>query len=280
MVSHQNNPPLLSDFELVLFDIDRTLVPKERTIFPELPSLLEQLLQKGLKIGTCSGRGYGQIARKVLPLFPQEALHIVAGGAQVISTAGKLYWQQTIPTQTVTNLREYLESTNAVVMYSTAEAIYTSGETLEKISTDPWDFIYKDTAELDDSQVALIFVSQLTPEIEQRVTTDLGLSYKKMIGNSGFEYFDITAKGITKAVAVQQISQLYGIAPEKIIGFGDSQNDTEFLQSCGLSVAMGNATPEIKQLADTVIGRVEEKGLIEYLQKIIEGDSLCPPRQY
>lgn len=279
MVSQQNNSSLVSDFELLLFDIDRTLVPKERTIFPELPLLLEQLLQKGLKIGTCSGRGYGQIARKVLPLFPQDALHIVAGGAQVISTTGKLQWQQTIPTQTVTNLKHYLESTQAVVMYSTAEAIYASGDTLKQISRDPWEFICDDSAKLDVSQVALIYVSQLTPEIEERITTDPNLSYKKMMSNSGLEYFDITAKGVTKAVALQHISQLYSIAPEKIVGFGDSQNDSEFLQSCGFSVAMGNATPEIKQLADIVIGTVEEKGLVEYLKYIVEGDNLCLPNQ-
>ena len=54
---------------------------------------------------------------------------------------------------------------------------------------------------------------------------------------------DITAKDVNKATGVKKLANLLGLQLNEMIGVGDSENDDEFLQTVGYSVAMGNATP-------------------------------------
>ena len=49
--------------------------------------------------------------------------------------------------------------------------------------------------------------------------------------------------------------------PSNIVAVGDSYNDLPMLEACGLSVAMGNAPPEVKSIADFVVPSVENDGL-------------------
>ena len=50
--------------------------------------------------------------------------------------------------------------------------------------------------------------------------------------------------------------------------FGDGPNDMEIFDYVGLKVAMGNATPELKEKADYVTGTVEEDGIFNALEEL------------
>ena len=54
-----------------------------------------------------------------------------------------------------------------------------------------------------------------------------------------------------------------GIPVEDSIGFGDSINDREMLQTVGLSVCMANGSEEVKKMADEVCPAVTEDGLYQ-----------------
>jgi hydroxymethylpyrimidine pyrophosphatase-like HAD family hydrolase len=78
---------------------------------------------------------------------------------------------------------------------------------------------------------------------------------------------DITRQGVTKASGLRLWSQLTGIDLANVAGFGDSQNDQEFLSAVGWKVAMGNAVPELKAIADQVIGDCDDDGLAKYISE-------------
>ena len=63
---------------------------------------------------------------------------------------------------------------------------------------------------------------------------------------------EVTAPGSGKAQGLAYVAGQYGIAPADIIAFGDDQNDADMLAYAGTGVAMANAKPAIKQLADVV----------------------------
>jgi hydroxymethylpyrimidine pyrophosphatase-like HAD family hydrolase len=50
------------------------------------------------------------------------------------------------------------------------------------------------------------------------------------------------------------------------IGFGDGGNDTTMIKDCGIGVAMGNAIPELKSIADYVTSSVDEDGIANALR--------------
>ena len=58
----------------------------------------------------------------------------------------------------------------------------------------------------------------------------------------------------------------------EIVGIGDAENDEAFLQACGVGVAVSNALPSLKQLADFVTIGARGAGVAELIDRVIAGD--------
>ena len=63
---------------------------------------------------------------------------------------------------------------------------------------------------------------------------------------------DMLPKGSSKAVGVQKVLEKLGIQKENSYAFGDGTNDFEMIDFVGTGIAMGNAVPELKAIADYV----------------------------
>lgn len=72
---------------------------------------------------------------------------------------------------------------------------------------------------------------------------------------------DIIAKGGGKDVAIAKYLEAMGISREETIAFGDGHNDAAMLQFAGIGVAMGNAEPAVKAIADYVTDDVDACGI-------------------
>ncbi len=73
----------------------------------------------------------------------------------------------------------------------------------------------------------------------------------------------------TKGVGIYHLEKHLGITRDEMIGVGDSYNDFALLMACGLKVAMGNAAPELKEIADYIAPSVDEDGLVDVIKKYI-----------
>lgn len=82
-------------------------------------------------------------------------------------------------------------------------------------------------------------------------------------------YAEFVAKGYGKAVGMQRMTDYLGIPQENCIAMGDSSNDTDMLLAAGISVAMGNAIPEIKKICTYVSCDAKDGGVAEALEKFI-----------
>lgn len=266
--------PFISDYQALLFDIDRTLTPPTGEIFPEVIEMLKQLQTQGIVTGLCSGRGFASISNKFLPLFPEESLHILAGGSLVVKNDRTVMWECTIDPNSIQELINLVRETNSVSIFAKLDAQYAEGKVLENIRNHHWKQVGKDLKFMTKDGVDLVYIAKPNKQITSYLENNPKLSFKDLISNDGYQYYDITAKGVTKAKAIEEWSKITGIPTSKIIGFGDSINDLEFLQICGFAVAMGNAQPEIKQIANKIIGEVTQKGLPNYVQNILEGNPL------
>lgn len=80
---------------------------------------------------------------------------------------------------------------------------------------------------------------------------------------------EIVKYGINKAEGLKKITSYYNIPQEQIIAFGDEDNDIEMLQYAGCGVAMGNAIPEVKAIADEETKTNEEDGVAKFLQEAL-----------
>ena len=57
---------------------------------------------------------------------------------------------------------------------------------------------------------------------------------------------------VSKAVALSKVAAFYGVPMEQVMAIGDAPNDVGMLQVAGVAVAMDNAHPLVKDVADWV----------------------------
>lgn len=62
--------------------------------------------------------------------------------------------------------------------------------------------------------------------------------------------FDLTLKGVSKAVGIKKLVEALNKDMQDTIAFGDGRNDLEMLEEVNTGVAMGNAVPEAKAVAN------------------------------
>lgn len=78
---------------------------------------------------------------------------------------------------------------------------------------------------------------------------------------------ELVIPGIHKALAIADLLEHLGMSREDTIAIGDGMNDAEMLEFCAIGIAMGNAKPALKDIADDITATVEEDGLFLSFQK-------------
>jgi hypothetical protein len=85
----------------------------------------------------------------------------------------------------------------------------------------------------------------------------------------------ILPRGTNKSTGLSALLSDLGLSSRSVVGIGDAENDHEFLSFCGCSVAVANATPELKQRVDVVTGGSYGAGVMEVVNRLIDTDRVC-----
>lgn len=81
----------------------------------------------------------------------------------------------------------------------------------------------------------------------------------------GTIYYDIVDTNSSKGNAVKYFCDIFNISKENRIAIGDDHNDISMFNECGTKVAMGNALPVLKELADYVTDDNNNDGVANFL---------------
>ena len=63
------------------------------------------------------------------------------------------------------------------------------------------------------------------------------------------------------------LQKYWGISEDETLTIGDQNNDIALLKSGGIKIAMGNATDELKKIADDITDTVENDGFVKAMEK-------------
>ena len=85
--------------------------------------------------------------------------------------------------------------------------------------------------------------------------------------DGGFHNIEFTAANVNKGLGLHFLAKELGISMEETMAVGDSGNDAEMLKAAGLGVAMGNAVPEAKAVANEVCQDVINDGITLWLKE-------------
>ena len=84
-------------------------------------------------------------------------------------------------------------------------------------------------------------------------------------------YLDITHPLANKGVALTEIAKLLGVPLAEIAAIGDGSNDVAMFEQSGLSIAMGNASPQVKRKADFATDSNSDDGFAKAIEQFILG---------
>jgi Cof subfamily protein (haloacid dehalogenase superfamily) len=97
------------------------------------------------------------------------------------------------------------------------------------------------------------------------------LSDRASVARSQPYYLDITHPLANKGVALSEIAKLLAVPLAEIAVIGDGGNDVAMFERGGLSIAMGNANPEVQQAADFVTDGNGDDGFANAIERFILG---------
>ena len=86
-------------------------------------------------------------------------------------------------------------------------------------------------------------------------------------------YLDITPPGCDKGTFVQAVAKHQGISTDAVATIGDMQNDLAMFKRSGISIAMGNATDDVKKLATYVTVSNENEGFAGAIDIILKSNN-------
>ena len=86
-------------------------------------------------------------------------------------------------------------------------------------------------------------------------------------------YLDVTPPGCDKGTFVQAIARRLGISTDAVATIGDMQNDLAMFRKSGISIAMGNATDDVKKLATYVTTSNENEGFAGAIEIILKNNA-------
>jgi Cof subfamily protein (haloacid dehalogenase superfamily) len=86
-------------------------------------------------------------------------------------------------------------------------------------------------------------------------------------------YLDVTPPGRNKGTFVHAIAKRLGISTDAVATIGDMQNDLAMFRVSGMSIAMGNATDDVKKQATHVTGSNQDDGFAGAMDMILKNNA-------
>lgn len=262
-------------YHLIAIDLDDTLLSDDLTIHPDNLESLKKAKQKGVYVVLCSGRESASMLQimKGMKIFDEDDYFISYNGAMVQKVEGETIWQDKIEGEDLKRFIEMGRSAGVIVQ------CYCDSLKVEQL--DPRINRYEKNTGIEGEKVddltslpysiKLLFNSADHDKLEV-----LKSQFEKTFGEkyhyffSKPEYLEVLYNTSNKGLAVKYLVEHLGLRAEQIICMGDSFNDAYMIEYAGLGVAMQNANPKIKEMADYVTEKDNnEGGVSEVVERFI-----------
>ncbi|MBC1687716.1 HAD family phosphatase [Listeria welshimeri] len=275
--------------QAIILDIDGTLLNDDKKISPETKKTLITAQQNGVKLILASGRpttGMHLYAEQ-LEMEKYHGLLVSYNGAKVVDCQTKEeLFNQTLTIAEGKAVLEHMKQFEVKVMIDKDDYMYVNnvydcyipykGEEINIIQYESRGGNFKlcekeDLAAFLDYRINKILTAG-DPDYMQKNYQAMMAPFKNTL-NCVFTadfYFEFTAKNIDKAKALDTVLTPMGIHAENIIAFGDGHNDITMVKYAGTGIAMDNAVPELKAVANSITLSNNKDGIAHVLNNFIK----------
>ncbi len=247
-------------YKALFLDVDGTLVLHGIDSIPSsrVTQAIAACEHAGISVCLATSRPPDSV-QKIIAHLSLTGLCVLSSGSQIYDPkTKKIILEKVCPKSAIDPILRVARAHNVTVLIYDGEK----------------EFAYDESS--PPRKIISVYFPELLPEMLQKIMKELrgvsGISLHRMEAwNPEFEVLDIVNEEASKLHGIAEVVKRMGIAPHEIIGVGDGYNDFPLLMACGLKIAMGNAVPELKAIADFVVPSVEEDGVAVVIEKFILG---------
>lgn len=280
--------------KLIAIDLDGTLLSSNLDISNENIQAIQHAQEAGHLVMICSGRAPEDI-KVVLDQTPLQCPLAGSNGTMVVAD-GKLLSQISINKETVKSIAAILDEKKYPFKIYTSQGIFVASSWTERMNTfleqnpdisknlTPKEYklmteqpketdtlkLFNDLNQVlapQEVTVQKFFIPTLSGKAELISTIEkvAGISVTTS-GPFNIEIMDINGH---KGNGIRVMAEYFNIPIEHTVAIGDNFNDVPMLKTAGLSIAMGNGDPAVKEIADVVTLTNNEHGVAHAIEKYV-----------
>ena len=266
-----DSPPLI---RLLLADVDGTLVTQDKVLTDRALDAVRRLGDAGVRFAITSGRPPRGMEMLVEPLDLSTPIAAFNGGLMVDPDM-KVLEQHVLPKHLVPGIAELMASHGLDVWLYRGTDWYVRDVKAPHVDREAWtvkfqpklmdgidgltDHVAKLVGVSDDHDAVAAASSDAHDQFGDHVTAAASQPY----------YLDVTSPKANKGFVAQDLARRFELAPEEIATIGDMPNDILMFAHSGLSIAMGNADPEVKRAARRVTTSNEDDGFAQAVERFV-----------
>lgn len=284
--------------KLVACDLDGTLFNSNMTVSDTNTQAVKNAQNNGIEFLIATGRAPRE-SRSILKDADLNTGFISLNGALVFNEEGKLIVKHSIPTnkaiqivnllhdagfyfeivtekqvysenleQRITNVAHLMVDLNPLLDFRQAVAISASNKTITNMKQVP-----SFTKLLSDPQIEVmkfIAFDSRGHEACADVKEEIAKLGDLVVTSSSSSNIEINAVKAQKGLALLDYAKLKNIKQNEIAAIGDNLNDESMIRAAGVGVAMGNAIPLIKDIAQVTTKNNNEDGVAYILNQFVK----------
>lgn len=258
---------------LIVLDLDGTLLTDDKIISIKTKNTILKAKEQGHQVMIATGRPF-RASKHIYKELQLNTPIVNFNGAYVHHPLNKQFLAQHSPIQlpTVTNIVDSLQSYNlSNIIAEVMDDIYVERHDKQLLSVlglgNPKVTTGKIREQLKVHPTSMLLHAEENTVAEIRAhleNTQAELIDHRRWGDP-YHVIEIVRNGIHKAIGLDYVARAMQIPQERIIAFGDEDNDLEMLEYAGLGIAMGNAIDEVKNIANDITASNNEDGIAKIL---------------
>lgn len=263
---------------LICTDLDGTLLRSDKSLSKENAEAIEYFKSEGGRFTFITGRMYYYARDTYDKVKPNAPIGCINGGGLYDYEAEKYTWYEEISTECAHLVDAVLEQIPEMgVQIHTPHRLYfhRDNDNMKR---------FREITGVPDLQCHYREVREPWTNI---VLGDMNVEHVMRAAEifaahplaSKFDFirsertlYEILPKGITKATALVKLCEQLCIPMSHAVAIGDYNNDIGMIRAAGVGVAVGNALPEVKAVADYVTVTNDEHAIAHVIDAIDRGE--------
>lgn len=256
--------------KFIATDIDGTILIPEGDFTNGVKKCFKMLAEKDIKVVLVTGRMNAAATLIAKDLGLKTPVVSYQGG--LIKHNGKTLYERCLTEEQATNVLNWAKSEKIHVNLYNDDVLYsenTCPEIERYCNNLHTKYFVKNFCDIKKDKVnKLLAIDYNNPQKIDTLEKELPSIFPDLYIVKSTPYFlEFSNKEASKYCAVKFLQNYWNISDEETLTIGDQNNDIALLKAGGVKVAMGNATEELKNIADYITDTVYNDGFVKAIEK-------------